>query len=136
MRNAIEILLINADTRERDIFSFALNDLPVRYNCRFAWNIKDAIKKLRTVIPDYIFIDLKDAQPGISICLEQIKKMTGVKDTRVIVCSDDSTDISAEKALQSGAFMCINKTAIISDLIHALKKIFLRKPIHSNMNNG
>jgi len=130
MKNNLEILLISPDTREQDIFSFALNDLQVRYNCRFAKNVKDAIRKLSTIIPDYIFIDVKETKPGKFFCLKQLKKIAKLKDTRVIICADDNTDQSSEKALQLGACMCINRTSIIADLICILKGIFINnKPV-------
>ncbi|HEX5154848.1 MAG TPA: response regulator [Parafilimonas sp.] len=130
MKNSIEILLINPDTRDQDIFSFALNDLQVSYNCRFAKNVKDAIKKLRTIIPDYIFIDMKERKTGKFFCLKQIKKIVKLKDTQVIICSDDHNDQSSAKALRLGARMCINKTSIIADLIFILKGIFANnKPV-------
>ena len=135
MKNMIEILLINADRHEQDIFSFALNDLQVRYKCRFARNIKDAIKKLSTIIPDYIFIDVKETKPGKFSCLEQIKKIANLKDTQVIICSDDNTDESSARALHLGACMCINKTSIISDLIFILKKIFINNKSIKAMYN-
>ena len=98
MKNSIEILLITPDKRAQDIFSFALNDLQVHYNCRFAKNVKDAIKKLSTIIPDYVFIDVKEKKPGKLFCLKQIKMIARLKDTQVIVCSDDNTDQSSAKA--------------------------------------
>lgn len=135
MKNSIEILLITPDTREQDIFSFALNDLRMRYNCRFAKNVKDAIKKLSTIIPDYIFIDVKEKKQGKLFCLKQIKKIAKLKDTQVIICSDDNTDQSSAKALQLGACMCINKTSIIADLIFNLKGIFMNnKPVKAIHN--
>ena len=135
MKNIIEILLINADRREQDIFSFALNDLQVRYKCRFARNIKDAIKKLSTIIPDYIFIDVKETKQDKFSCLEQIKKIANLKDTNVIVCSDDNTDESSAKALRLGACKCINKTSMISELIFTLKEIFINNKSIKAMYN-
>jgi DNA-binding NtrC family response regulator len=135
MKNSIEILLINPDTRDQDIFSFALNNLQVRYNCRFAKNVKDAIKKLSTIIPDYVFIDIKETKPGKFFCLKQIKKIAKLKDTQVIICSDDDTHQSSAKALRLGACMCINKTSIIADLIFILKAIFVNnKPVRAMHN--
>ena len=135
MKNIIEILLINADRHEQDIFSFALNDLQVRYKCRFARNIKDAIKKLSTIIPDYIFIDVKETKQDKFSCLEQIKKIANLKDTNVIVCSDDNTDESSAKALRLGACKCINKTSMISELIFTLKEIFINNKSIKAMYN-
>ena len=126
MNNGIEILLINATPHEQDIFSFALNDLHMRYTCRFANNIKDAAKKMSTIIPDYVFIDLKQTQPGKFINLKQIRKITRFKNPRVIVRAEDNTTVSSDKALQLGACMCINKTSMISDLIFMLKEILVK----------
>ena len=135
MNSGIEILLINANSREQDIFSFALNDLHLDYTCRFARSIKDASRKLSTIIPDYIFIDVKETKPGEFISFKQIKKMAKLKDTRVIIRSDDNIARSNEKVVQWGAARCINKTSSISDLIYTLKEILVNDISTQAVNN-
>jgi len=124
MKNDLEILMINSDAKERDIFSFALNDLRVSYTCRFAANTKEAIKLLGNVIPDYIFIDFYEPRLDRFMFLKKIKKLDCFKNTSVIAFTDASTNKSNERALRSGASMCVNKTFVISDLMCTLKNIF------------
>jgi CheY-like chemotaxis protein len=126
MKDEIQILLINANAKERDIFSFALNNLRVSYTCRFAANTKEAIKLLGNVIPDYIFIDFYEPKLDRFVFLKKIRSLDCFKNTAVIAFTDAGTSKFDERALRSGASMCVNKTSIIFDLICALKNIFAK----------
>src|SRR4051812_21151705 len=128
MKDGIEILMINSNAKERDIFSFALNDLRLSYTCRFAVNTKEAIKLLGNIIPDYIFIDFYEPKLDRLVFLRKIKKLDCFKNTPVIAFTDVNSGKSTEKVLRAGALMCVNKTNTIADLISTLKNIFAKAP--------
>lgn len=122
MKTQIDILLIDDDLKDQNNFSFALNELKINYSCRFAKNIEVAAKKIKNLLPDFIFVYIPlVTDPSY---FEEIRKMTIIKRIPVVLFSNEITDFIKEKTLQCGASNCFKKTSAVSELIDVLKTIF------------
>src|SRR5215212_2357558 len=82
------ILLIDDDEDEIEIFTDALEKLPVSFNCTCASNADEAIRMLGKVSPDFIFIDYNMPKVNGLKCLEKIKKTKTARDIPVILYSN------------------------------------------------
>ena len=130
MANEIEILLINSNAKEQDIFAFALNNLQVSYTCYFAKDGKSAMKILSRIIPAYVFVSSENTNRFT--VLKQIKRTCSLNPPSMIVYAENDDDGFKKKALHSGACMCIHKTRVIAELIGTLKSIFAQPVTTAN----
>jgi DNA-binding NtrC family response regulator len=82
------ILLIENDEEEVDFFANALEETHLDFLCSTARNTEQAIKLLKNVVPDIIFLDvhiLKSARPAL---LKKLKQIRSLCKTPVIMYSN------------------------------------------------
>lgn len=125
MKNAISFLLIDDDTDDKDFFELALKDLREKVEFHYASSAAEALQRIKSgdLLPDYIFLDLNMTPMTGLECLLEIKKISKVVDTPVIIYS---TSINADmkyKTLEAGAFDHFEKPFTVKDLIQYLDRV-------------
>ena len=119
------ILLIDDDEDELEIFTEALNKLPIEFQCQLATNPDKASKLLKDFIPDYVFIDYNmPLSNGVEV-LSRLKKSKELRAARFILYSNYINEVMAEEALANGAFACIRKPNLTATLSSTLKELLL-----------
>jgi DNA-binding NtrC family response regulator len=115
-----QILLVDDDEDELDIFKEALGNVSIPLNCLYAQNPETAIQILSDVAPDYMFVDLNMpringlqfmAQDKVKICFQK---------TASILYTNGADEAVCAKAKQLGALACIKKPDSIEKLTKVL----------------
>ena len=120
-----QVLLIDDDYDEQDIFKEAIIIAEISFNCICASAAAEGIKLIEKLLPDIIFLDVN--MPGMNglECLREIKKRESVRDIPVIIYSTVIDDALTYTAMSLGAANCIKKTHSIKDLVEILKSILI-----------
>jgi CheY-like chemotaxis protein len=130
----MNIMLIDDDEDDRDLFQMAINDLDTPVNFTGVENCCDALVMLenKSVKPDYIFLDLNMPQMSGRECLTNLKKSIQLSKIPVIIfsTSSDPTDIKETKDL--GAVDFITKPPRTSELTEILKNFIINQTVTSN----
>lgn len=117
-------MLIDDDDDELEIFTSALDDLQVAYNCIFARNAEQAMRILNNSTPDLIFLDINMPGRNGMQCLNDIKKMKSLEKVPVIMYSTSPDGRAGDKAMAFGAAAYIRKPSSLSSLSQILKQVF------------
>jgi CheY-like chemotaxis protein len=99
----MDILFVDDDTDDKDIFFEAINDINPEIECTVARNGKEALEVLlsESPLPRYIFLDINmPVMDGRAFLLE-IKKVKKLRDIPVVIYSttEDKEEIKRLKAL-------------------------------------
>ena len=117
------VLLIDDDEDEHEIFQSALKNTSNSFNFFSAESCEEGIDILKKIEPDYIFVDVNMPRKNGMVCLEEIKKISGISHVPVYMYSTGMNARDNQKALQLGAVDYIIKPASIASLSTMLKKI-------------
>ena len=117
------ILLVDDDEDEHEIFLSALKNTNRDYNFIGADSCEKALRILKELEPQYIFIDLNMPRTDGMVCLQEIKKLSRVAQVPVYMYSTGINATEGKKALQLGAIDYIIKPNSISSLSAVLRKI-------------
>ncbi len=119
------IVLIDDDKDDQEIFSEAVKDISHVINCTTFFDASMALAELSSmeVAPDVIFLDLNMPVMNGQQFLTQIKKNAGLKNIPVIIftTSSDVKTIFATKDL--GAHDFITKPASCAEVVNLLKPL-------------
>jgi len=120
---AKEILLIDDDTDELEVFAEALRAVDKNIQCSQARDLNEALELLRSSAPAFIFIDynMPDVN-GLEVVCE-LKKMEKLEGSKIILYSNYISEEMNEKAISLGAYKCVKKPSMINVLIKSLKDI-------------
>ncbi|HEY2722012.1 MAG TPA: response regulator [Chitinophagaceae bacterium] len=118
-----EILLIDDDDDEFEVFDEALHSIDKAIHCTRAKDMEDALEFLGSSSPAYIFIDFNMPKKNGLECLSEIKKIKKLENTKVVLYSNHVDDQMTQKALALGAFRCLKKPNMINLLARRLKEI-------------
>jgi CheY-like chemotaxis protein len=119
--------LIDDDLDDQEIFSLALEKVSPSFKCVTASSGAEALKKLSDkpdAIPDYIFLDLNMPRMNGKECLKEIKKLSHLKDTPVIIYSTSSLKNDMTESRKLGAAEFITKPFSMLELISVLNNFF------------
>jgi CheY-like chemotaxis protein len=123
-------LLIDDDIDDQEIFCLALDKISFPFDCHIANNGFEALQKLeeKSVLPDYIFLDLNMPRMNGKECLRELKKNPRLRNIPVVIYSTSSSlsDINDTKAL--GAKDFIIKPFSLDALTEKLNHFFQRQP--------
>lgn len=120
---AREILLIDDDLDEFELFTEALSSIDKSLKCTHASNLNDALEFLKANSPECIFIDFNMPRTNGLECLVELKKLGAAKSSRIILYSNFIDEEMCKKAIASGAHHCLQKPAMINLLSKRLKDI-------------
>jgi len=118
------ILLIDDDDDELEIFAAALEDLQVSYNCSLARNAQQAMIMLNNSVPDLIFLDVNMPGKGGLKCLRDIRERDSLKKVPVIIYTTCHHEQGGKNAMNSGAVAYVRKPSSIKSLTAILKQVF------------
>ncbi|MBL0740532.1 response regulator [Chryseolinea sp. Jin1] len=105
----------------------ALEEVDREIECIMANNGISALNTLRSdnaPTPDYIFIDLNMPKMNGLECLQEIQKLSHLKDARVFMYSTSVDDYVLQKSKALGAMEFIVKPTGITPLIEKLSEVF------------
>lgn len=116
------VLLVDDDEDEVNIFNEALEKAGIRCNCLWAESGEDL--PLIKPLPDMIFLDLNMPRIDGFECLKSIKRIPSLFSIPVILYSTGMNSELKNKGLLLGAAACIAKAYSITDLAETLKQLF------------
>ena len=122
-----QILLVDDDTDDHEIFCMALEELDNCYKCVFAKDGMEALELLKNEknrIPDIIFLDLNMPRMNGIECLPEIKKIHRIRHVPVIMYSTSSDERIIEEVKDLGAAEYLVKPSRIETLSEVLAQIF------------
>lgn len=120
-----DILLIDDDEDDREIFISALNSMNISVNSTALGSAIEALDKLssKTVTADVIFLDLNMPLMNGQEFLVEIKKLADLRYIPVIIFSTSRNPLSVMKAKECGAHDYITKPYTINELTKVLEKV-------------
>ena len=123
--NFKNILLIDDDREDQEIFQLALNEISQTVICKGFTNAKNALEKLdsKELSPDVIFLDLNMPIMTGQEFLVEIKKIAHLKSIPVIILSTTSHAPTINLTLQLGAYKFITKPETLDDFINVLQPL-------------
>jgi DNA-binding response OmpR family regulator len=121
------ILLIDDDEDELEIFTEALSKLPDSFSCLQAKDTEQAIEVLNQLVPGYIFIDFNMPKKNGLECLRELRTIKGLEPVQFIIYSNFIDEQTKIKALSLGATACMKKPYLTSVLAQRLKEILIKE---------
>ena len=118
-----DILLIDDDADELEVFNQALHSIDKAIKCTHAMDLGEALEILNNSSPGYIFIDFNMPKTNGLKCLAEIKRLKNVEKSKIILYSNYIDDEMSSKAMELGAFRCVKKPNMINLLARRLKEI-------------
>jgi DNA-binding NtrC family response regulator len=118
-----EILLIDDDLDELEVFTEALHSVDKNIQCTQARDLREALEFLTFSSPAYIFIDYNMPKANGLECVSEIKKIKKLAQSKIILYSNFINEEMTEKAISLGAYKCVRKPNMINVLIKNLKEI-------------
>lgn len=118
-------LLIDDDQDDREIFQMALEELGSNVNCVTSRDGIEGLKLLssRSIVPDYIFLDMNMPLMNGEECLIEIRKLDHLAAIPVYVYTTSSDKRNRPSFLEKGAKDVLTKPAKLSELVKVLGNI-------------
>jgi len=126
---SIHLLLIDDDADDRELFAFALDDLPYPVTLSTASGGCQGIEMLKAGLnPDFVFLDLNMPQMNGRECIRELKANPQTRSVKVVIfsTSNDPSDIKHTKEL--GALHFITKPSSTTELT-SLINAFLQQQV-------
>ena len=120
---AKDILLIDDDTDELEVFTEALRLIDTSYTCAQATSLDEAFNYLGNTTPTYIFLDFNMPKTNGLQCLSILKESGKTEESRIVLYSNFITDLMKKQVIQLGAYNYIQKPNTIVDLSEKLKDL-------------
>lgn len=119
------ILLIDDDEDDREIFISAVTDAAPNVTWTTSYDASDALEQLirKELTPEVIFLDLNIPRMNGQQFLMEIKKHDSVRHIPVIVLSTTSHATTIEIVKELGAHAFITKPGVYDELVTLLKSI-------------
>jgi len=118
-----EILLIDDDIDELDVFADALVSIDKNIKCSQAKTLNEAFDYLEHSTPSFIFIDFNMPVTNGLDCLAELRKLTKLQNTGIIIYSNHISEPMQLKATDLGATGWMKKPNTIFVLAQKLKHI-------------
>ena len=124
------IYIIDDDEDDVDFIIEAFHKINVDCNYTWAKNGEQAMKQLRYMKPDIIFIDFNmHGMNGIE-CLQALRSLPNCDNVPAILNSACMTEELSSLGLKAGAFKCLQKTGSMTEMINLLQNVALTQ-LHS-----
>jgi CheY-like chemotaxis protein len=121
-----DILLVDDDLDDVDLFREALNEVDALVNFRSAKNGLEALELLHSpqiITPDLIFLDINMPEVDGWRCLAEIKSTPLLKEIPVIIYSTSAAKMDEQRAAGLGAKCIYQKPERFEDLKRLLKTV-------------
>ena len=125
--NKLHILLADDDEDDRQFFTDAVNSIVPSAKLSIVNDGEELISKLKknkTELPDFIFLDLNMPFKNGLECLKEIKSVEFLKDIPILIYSTSINKDQVETTYRNGANMYIQKPASFQGIISMLNTIF------------
>jgi CheY-like chemotaxis protein len=120
-----QILLIDDDRDELDLFTQALEEIPGSFICSYAPAAEKALALLEKFQPDYIFIDYNLPRVNGVELLITIKIDKRLADIPAFIYSTHVSPEMKKQALGAGAMGCIQKPKSIRLMSDVLRNVLV-----------
>jgi CheY-like chemotaxis protein len=119
-------LLVDDDEDDKEIFCLALEEADPSINCITASDGREALSLLnnKSLIPDYIFLDLNMPLMDGKECLKKIRQQNHLKHVPVIIFTTSSAQKDKDEIEKLGANAFITKPPLVSTLAKKLSDVF------------
>jgi len=117
------LLCIDDDPEDIELFMDAVRMIDNTYKCVVASNGYEGLKKLATMIPDYIFLDINMPIMDGKETLRKIRKDQRLHSVPICIFSTSVSKRDAELCRILGADRCIVKPSSFQKLISDLKEV-------------
>lgn len=121
----IEILLVDDDPDDRNIFSDALGELKIDTNLTLLEDGRNLLEHLENLekLPHILFLDLNMPYKSGVECLIEIRRHTKFNDLSIAIYSTSSTDKDIEDTFINGANIYIKKPNNFGNLKKVLSEV-------------
>jgi DNA-binding NtrC family response regulator len=112
MKDRINILIVDDDADDRELFIDAIKEVDSEIECTTAVDGKQALEQLKNSynsLPDFIFLDLRMPRFSGKKCLLQIKADERLKSIPVIIYTTSKDVEEAKELRELGAVHFISK---------------------------
>lgn len=116
-----QILFVDDDEDEPDIFISALEETGIPFQCTSVPGAAEALRHLENYRPDFIILDFNMPKINGLELLRIIKADETLQDIPVVMYSATMGNDLVKKAIEAGAFKCIQKPYHMADLPAVLK---------------
>jgi PleD family two-component response regulator len=126
MELPLTCLLIDNDEEDQEIFGMALKEADASIQCVFANGCHSALQKLKedpSFIPSLIFIDMNMPLMNGTQCLQEIKRLDHLKESRIFIYSTDTDPAAIAEIKELGAHDFIVKPPSFSGLVEVLSQL-------------
>jgi CheY-like chemotaxis protein len=130
MTEPLICLLIDDDHDDSEMFQLAIERTKIHVDCIVTNSAIQALKVIKDdeeLIPDFIFIDLNMPLMNGRECIIELKKMSKLRDSTLIVYSTSSNKQEIKEMLELGAARFITKPSDIAVLEQALVECLQHK---------
>jgi CheY-like chemotaxis protein len=130
METRPQCFLIDDDPDDQEIFLMALSEVDKNIRCTVA---ADGIQALQTLsgdpdfVPGHIFLDVNMPRMNGLECLEKIRQLGHLSDTKIIMYSTSADPRVISSSRELGASEYLVKPHGFSSLVQTLTKIFYSK---------
>jgi CheY-like chemotaxis protein len=123
----MEVLYVDNDAEDREIFSEALKVVRPSVACVFAFNGVEAIIRLHgTSLPDYIFLDINMPIMDGRECLKVIKTNPRLYHIPVFMYSTSNDEDDVEECLKMGANAYMVKPRTFKKLCDTISSVIIQ----------
>ncbi len=125
-KNVVEILLVDDDQDDRNIFSDALSELKIETNLTMLEDGRELVSYLenpKTKIPDILFLDLNMPYKSGVECLKDIRKIEKFRNLSVAIYSTSTSEKDMEDTFVNGANIYIKKPNDFAQLKKVLNDV-------------
>lgn len=119
------ILLIDDDIDDQEFFLEAAKEVNPNVECHLAGSCEAGMELLKneSFIPDYIFLDLNMPKLDGKKCLNDLKKISRLKNVPVIIYSTSSLKKDIDETRALGAVYFLTKPAAFRELVEAIENV-------------
>ena len=118
------IFLVDDDVEEMRFFVKALNEMGDKFKCTYASNGAHAIKMLRYLRPQKIFIKYNMPEMNGLELTEELRKTKELEDIPVFLFSSQLDQSLRQKAKALNVTLCMDKPNSKIDIVTILKSVF------------
>ena len=128
------VLIVDDDEDDRDLFCIAVHELEPKINCILARNGEEALQGLQLEKfpkPDLIFLDLNMPRLNGIEFLRELKKDSQLQLIPVVIYTASLQEKDLEEAKELGAEHCFAKPSSFKGLCKIVKDVFAKEMIRA-----
>lgn len=120
-----KVLMVDDDADDQLLFVNALQEIDTTMHCEIANNGIEALEKLKTFVPDVVFLDLNMPMMNGMECLAAMKKNKHLANIPVIIFTTTNDKVSIASTREMGATAFFHKPIEFNRLRQKLLDLFL-----------